>query len=85
MAILKEDGSLDVERINSLPVEEFMDVMGDLTEEQVEEYFSTIPINESIGTTTPLEVDYTLEEDIKRNGIINVDDFINNMRKKYGI
>ena len=28
MAILKEDGSLDVERMNSLPLEEWMDEMG---------------------------------------------------------
>ena len=55
---LKEDGSLDVERINKLSLEEYIDVMGDLTEEQVEEYFSTIPINESIGPTIPVEVDY---------------------------
>lgn len=28
MVILKEDGSLDVERMNSLPLEEWMDEMG---------------------------------------------------------
>lgn len=28
MAILKEDRSLDVERMNSLPLEEWMDEMG---------------------------------------------------------
>ena len=34
MVLLKKDGSLDIERINSLPLEEYMDVIGDLTEEQ---------------------------------------------------
>lgn len=29
MAFLKEDGSLDIERINSLPLREFMEAMGD--------------------------------------------------------
>ena len=43
MAILKEGGSLDVERMNSLPLEEWMDEMGDLTQEQVEEYLSKLP------------------------------------------
>ena len=28
MMLLKEDGSLDVERMNSLPLEEWMDEMG---------------------------------------------------------
>ena len=40
---LKEDGSLDVERINKLPIEEYMDVMRDLTQEQIEEYISKLP------------------------------------------
>ena len=33
MALLKEDGSLDVEHINKLPLEEYMDTIGDLSEE----------------------------------------------------
>ena len=47
MVLLKEDGSLDIERINNLPLKEYMDAMGDLTQEQVEEYLSKLPINES--------------------------------------
>ena len=43
MVILKEDGSLDIERMNSLPLEEWMDEVGDLTQEQVEEYLSKLP------------------------------------------
>ena len=37
MKYLKEDGSLDIKRINQLPIEEYMDVVGDLTEEQYKE------------------------------------------------
>lgn len=37
------NGSLDVERMNCLPLEEWMDEMGDLTQEQVEEYLSKLP------------------------------------------
>ena len=34
MALLKEDGSLDAERINQLPLEEYKEEIGTLTEEQ---------------------------------------------------
>ena len=44
MALLKEDGSLDVERINKLPYEEKIHEISKLTREQVEEYFSKLPI-----------------------------------------
>ena len=47
MALLKEDGSLDIERINALPLEEYMQEMGTLTQEQVGEYLSKLPINET--------------------------------------
>ena len=47
MALLKEDGSLDIERINNLPLEEYMEAMGDLTEEQIKEYNSKLPTDVS--------------------------------------
>ena len=46
MVFLKEDGSLDIERINNLPLLDYYDMLGTLTEAQVEEYCSTIPLNE---------------------------------------
>ena len=36
MAILKEDGSLDVERMNSLPLEEWMDEMGVIGQQSID-------------------------------------------------
>lgn len=39
MVLLKEDGSLDVERINKLPLDERLEEIGRFTREQVEEYF----------------------------------------------
>lgn len=47
MALLKEDGSLDIERINKLPLEERMKEIGSFTREHFKEYISTIPIDES--------------------------------------
>ena len=37
MALLKEDGSLDVEHINKLPLEEYMNTMDDISEKQSEQ------------------------------------------------
>lgn len=81
MVFLKEDGSLDIERINKLPLEEYMDMMGDLTQEQISEYVTKLPINESKDPMKAVIVDYTLEEEIERGGII-AEDLINNLRKK---
>ncbi|MCC8039345.1 MAG: hypothetical protein LIP02_14615 [Bacteroidales bacterium] len=80
MALLKEDGSLDIESINSLPFEEYMDAMGDLTEAQTEEYLSKLPVNESKEPVRMVEVDYSLEEDMARNGTVLMDDVLNKLR-----
>lgn len=45
MALLKEDGSLDVERIRQLPFEERMREIRGLTRAQVKEYTASININ----------------------------------------
>ena len=81
MVFLKEDGSLDVDRINKLPLEEYMDMMGDLTQEQVKEYLTKLPINESKELMKAVIVDYTLEEELERGGVI-AEDLVNNLRKK---
>ena len=75
MAYLKEDGSLDIERINSLPYEEYMDAMGDLTQEQVQEYLSKLPINESNEPVRAVLVDYPMG--------VDADELINNLGKRY--
>ena len=62
MALLKEDGGLDIERINQLPFEEYMKEMGSLTEAQVNEYLSVLPINESNEPVQAVEVEYTLRD-----------------------
>ena len=38
MIPLKEDGSLNVELIDKLPIEEWMEIIGFLTDEQTEYY-----------------------------------------------
>ena len=81
MALLKEDGSMDVERINSLPLEEYMEEMGTLTQEQVKEYISKLPVNESAESVRAVEVDYTLEDELDRGGVL-AENVINKLRGK---
>lgn len=85
MALLKEDGSLDIERINNLPSEEYKKEMRSLTREQFEEYRKKLPLREHKDGIPIIKVNYTLEEDIKKNGLVEVGDFLNKIRKKYGI
>ena len=82
MALLKEDGSLDIERINQLPIEEYIQEIESLSKEQYKDYFSKLPINESKQCTKAIEVDYTLEEELKRGAVI-AEDFLNKQREKY--
>lgn len=79
MALLKEDGILDIERINQLPLEEWMDEIGRLTREQFEEYNSKTPLNESENPVRSVMVDYTLEEAIARGEAFDADEVINNI------
>ena len=78
MALLKEDGSLDIERINKLPLEEYMNAMGDLTQEQVKEYISKLPINESNEPMRAVAADYPMEEDG-----VDAEELINNLRNRH--
>ena len=79
MALLKEDGSLDIERINKLPIKEYMEEIGDLTDEQYNEYLSKLPVNESNEPMQAITVDFSIE----KYGV-NADTVINNLRCKYG-
>lgn len=85
MAFLKEDGSLDIEYYNSLPLEEWMDEFASLTDEQVDEYISKLPANESKEPVRVIVSDYTLEEELERGSIFDAEEVINNIGKKYGI
>lgn len=80
MVPLKENGELDVERINNLPIEEYMEVVGGLTDEQYNEYLSTLPITGSKEPVRAIVVDYTLEEELKRGSVL-AENLINNLRK----
>ena len=80
MDILKEDGKLNIEQINKLPIEEYMEVIGGLTDEQYKEYLSNLPITESKEPVRAVVVDYTLEDELARGSVL-AEDLINNLRK----
>lgn len=80
MVLLKEDGSLDIERINRLPREDYIREMGMLTEEQVEEYMSKLPMFETHEPINVIESKFTLEERLERGEIL-VDDLLSEIRK----
>ncbi|MDO5588360.1 MAG: hypothetical protein Q4G12_05475 [Bacteroidales bacterium] len=81
MALLKEDGGLDIERINQLPFEEYMKEMGSLTEAQVNEYLSVLSINESNEPAQAVEVEYTLKDELEQGAVIASDYIKNKVRE----
>ena len=62
MALLKEDGNLNIEWINKLPIEEHCKVVASLTRKQMKEYLSKQPINESKNYPRSIRVDKPMEE-----------------------
>lgn len=55
-----------------------------ITPEQFKEYLSKIPLTESSTYPRAVRVDCSLEEELAR-GCVLAEDFLNKMRKKYGI
>ncbi|MCC8038342.1 MAG: hypothetical protein LIP02_09470 [Bacteroidales bacterium] len=84
MVFLNPDGSLDIERINSLPFEEYMLEMGRLTEAQTEEYISKLPPQDTKEPVKAIPVNYKNEEERKKFEGILASDFWKMLREKYG-
>lgn len=78
MAILKEDGRLDVEWIRNLPIEEKIIAIGNLTQKQYKEYWANIPPNENQGEPIKIAGVYNMQE----RGVGALE-FLKLMRQKY--
>ena len=78
MALLKENGRLDIERIQKLPYQEYIHEISNFSNEQYDEYVSTIPVNESQDTVLPIVVD-DIEEYIRNGGYVRAWDVINKL------
>ena len=65
---LKDDGSLDIARINSLPLFEHMHVISSMTQKQYKqywcEYVSHLPVGN--GPVQPVKVDHRIAEAVRR-------------------
>ena len=55
--------------------------MGSLTEAQVNEYLSVLPINESNEPVQAVEVEYTLRDELEQGAVIASDYIKNKVRK----
>ena len=77
---LNEDGSLNVERINQLPIEEWLEVVGDMTKDEFA-YLETHS-HLSHGPTKAVVVNYTMEEEIERGTAVDADELLNNLREE---
>ena len=82
MALLKEDGNLDIEQYRKLSIEEFTKEYNRLSRKQIDEFWDKQSLNESSSQTKEVIVDYTLEDDLN-NGAVIATDFLNKMRQKY--
>lgn len=82
MVFLKDDGSLDIERINLLSLDEHMNMLAEFTSDQMEEYQSSLPKG---GCDFPhnIIVDYTMEDEIKRGTGVDADTFLREMKEQY--
>lgn len=84
MVYLKEDGSLDVERIYTLSLEESWNAMRSMTQKQKNEYVeyvSKLPINESKGPVKVVKVDYSVADMLAR-GCATAEQVSEYLRKK---
>lgn len=82
MVHLKEDGSLDIEKINSLPLQEYMNTLGSFTSDQLDEYRSKLPIKDKSEPMKAIKVDFGFDD--PRSGV-DADKYLEQKKKKYGI
>lgn len=82
MIYLKKDGSLDIERINALPIHEYMDTLGSLTGNQIDEYLAKLPKDESPEPMSAIKVDFGFGDN---HSGVDMDLYLDEKKKKYGI
>lgn len=85
MVFLKEDGSLDIERMNALPIEEHMKMVGELTDDQYHQYVASFPENDGTQPVKAIVVDYSMEDEIKRGTAVDIDEYLKRKRKELGL
>ena len=76
MEYLKEDGSLDVERLANLPLKEFINAVEELSQEQWNEFIAKCELYAVTGPVEPIVVEYSIAEDG-----VDADVVLENLRK----
>lgn len=76
MEYLKEDGSLDVERLANLPLKEFINAVEELSQEQWNEFIAKCELYAVTGPVEPIVVDSSIAEDG-----VDADVVLENLRK----
>ena len=80
MIPIKEDGKLDIELINKLPLDDYMDVMGSLSESQIDYYMANSHMETSTGPIVPIPE----EDDIMDLGWgVDAKKLLDQMKKRY--
>lgn len=88
MDFAKQNGSLDIEKIADLPIEERMKYVDNLTNEEYHQYIqylSSKSINEGGKHTREIFVDYTMEDEIKRGTGVDLEELLTKLRKELGL
>ena len=81
MVFLKEDGSLDIERIDSLPHDERVRMIGKMTEKELECYLKSFPMNEDKKQPIKvIKVSYGFDD--PRNGV-DAFEFLDELEKEF--
>lgn len=82
MVPLKEDGTLDIERIDRLPIEEYTMEINSFTLKQRDYYFSHLPTNDNHQKTVGVKF-HPFDEVIEMGLGVDAEKFLHEMRCKY--
>ena len=83
MVPLKEDGSLNVELIDKLPIEEYRAILETMTQEQYQFYSDNSPANYgNNGPSKAIPVNYTLEEALAKGWIVDAKKHVQELRNR---
>lgn len=76
---LNEDGSLDIERLETLPIYDFIKVFGRLNTQQRKEFYSLQPDNDGTQHTKAVNF-YPLKEVLEKGLGVDIEDYLRHKR-----
>lgn len=79
---LNEDGSINREKIDKLPIDEFGKVLGCMTQSEYREYNSIPPINVKQGPIRVRKGGYSIKKELANGAVIADDDYFRELKEK---